>query len=86
MLYSADMAALQNQSAAIRESVGTTRGHVQVDLVGTVQYAGTVNGDGVENQQRHTLPMEFQDSLYRVNDGPQTTEYTTTEQVQVAKS
>lgn len=73
--FSADVAAAANRSERIDERLGGSPGETRAAVRVTVDVAGTVGGERVEETLRYALPIEFESAAYRVGGGDSTDQF-----------
>lgn len=67
--FSVDVEAVENRTERIDDELGGTPGTVETDVRATVDLAGTVNGQRVDDREVHTLSLTPDGSVYEVVEG-----------------
>lgn len=83
--FSVNVSALKQRANNIEQRVGDPPGMPQVHLLASVDLSGSRNGQAVDRTRLYRLPIEFEQSAYRVQDmGPRQDSGRQTRKVTVA--
>jgi hypothetical protein len=63
--FSVDMDRAVNRTEVINEELGNPPGQTEVMIRATVDIQGTVNGQSVDQNKEHTLPIAYEQGTYR---------------------
>jgi len=82
--FSENMSAAESELTNISEEIGGTPGETELFIQATVSSQGTINGEMIDKTETYTLPVTFENSIYRVGGAePTTKSYETTHTVSV---